>query len=168
MDRLTTPRENTGRWNRIIAWSGFCVGAASGMIMGLWAFDGPISPPVGFVDYGETSRRLMRLGHIAFFGIGYLNLLLAGELPSLGLGQAGKRTAARSMNIANIVLPLTLMAAAAYPPLKYLLPVPATSALAALCLVAWGTWAADRGPSERAFSPSARQQEGVTGGQKDV
>ena len=115
-----------GRSNRAVAWTGFCLGAGSGMIMGLWAFDGPLSPPAGFVDYGDTSRRLLRLGHIGFFGIGYLNLLLAWDLPSLGLGQRAKQVAARCMNFANLFLPLTLMAAAAYQPFKYLLPVPAT------------------------------------------
>ena len=157
-----------GRSNRAVAWIGFCLGAASGMIMGLWAFDGPVPPPPGFVDYADTSRRLLRLGHIAFFGIGYLNLLLAWELPSLELGRAAKQVAARCMNFANIFLPLTLMAAAAYPPLKYLLPVPATSAVAALSLAAWGAWAANRGATERAHSPSARQQEGDRGERNDA
>ena len=157
-----------GRSNRVVAWTGFCLGAASGMLMGLWAFDGPLAPPAGFTDYSDTSRRLLRLGHIAFFGIGYLNLLLAWELPALGLGQAAKQVAARCMNFANIFLPLTLMAAAVYPPLKYLLPVPATSAIAALCLVAWGTWAANRGATERVYSPPSRQQESNTGGRKDA
>ncbi len=72
------------------------------------------------------------------------------------------------MNFANIFLPLTLMAAAAYPPLKYLLPVPATSAFAALSFAAWGAWAANRGATERAHSPSARQQEGDRGERKDA
>ncbi len=46
-----------GRSNRAIAWTGFCFGAASGMIMGLWAFGGPVSPPPGFVDYADTADR---------------------------------------------------------------------------------------------------------------
>ena len=157
-----------GRSNRAVAWTGICLGAGSGMIMGLWAFDGPLSPPARSVDYGDTSRRLLRLGHIAFFGIGYLNLLLAWDLPSFGLGQRAKQVAARCMNFANLFLPLTLMAAAAYQPFKYLLPVPATSVVVALCLVAWGTWAANRSATERTHLSLAPQQKAEKGGLKDA
>ena len=44
-----------GRSNRAVAWTGICLGAGSGMIMGLWAFDGPLSPPARFVDYDVSS-----------------------------------------------------------------------------------------------------------------
>ena len=124
--------------NRAVAWAGFLLGAASGLAMGVWAFGGPVAPPAGLADYAETSRRLLRLGHIAFFGIGYLNLLLAAELPRLPLGAAPRRAAAGAMNFANLVLPATLMGAAALPAVLYLLPVPALAATAALAITAWG------------------------------
>ena len=134
------PLAAAGRSNRVVGWVGCCFGAASGLLMGLWAFDGPVATPAWIGDYGGTSRRLLRLGHIAFFGIGILNLLLARELPALHLGRRANAVAAHCMNFANIVLPLTLFAAALSPPFKYLLPVPALGAFAALCLVAWGVW----------------------------
>jgi hypothetical protein len=135
----------------MIAWVGFCAGAASGLVMGLWAFDGPVAVPAWVGEYGGTSRRLMRLGHIAFFGIGILNLLLVRELPALRLGQGAKAAAATGMNVANIFLPSILFAAALLPPLKYLLGVPAAGAFIALCIAAWGTrvGAVTRGPQPR-------------------
>ena len=126
------------RLNKAVAWCSFFMGAATGMVMGLWAFDGPGSPPAGMTSYADTSRRLLRLGHIAFFGIGYLNLLLAAELPSLRLSDRQKVSAAQAMNVANILLPVTLMAAAYLPAIKYLLPIPATAATGALAIAAWG------------------------------
>ena len=70
------------------------------MVMGLWSFNGPVTPPPGLADYGDTSRRLLRLGHIDFFGIGYLNLMLAAELPSLRLDEGPKRIAAGTIKFA--------------------------------------------------------------------
>lgn len=133
-------RHSIGGFNRLVAWMGFCFGVASGALMGLWAFDGPLGVPGWIGDYGDTSRRLLRLGHIAFFGIGILNLLLVRELPLLNVGYRAKAVAARCMNAANVFLPFTLIAAAAHAPLKYLLPLPVLGALVALCVVAWGTY----------------------------
>ncbi len=127
-----------GRLNRAVAWSGFCLGVASGMVMGLWSFDGPLAVPAWIGDYDQTARRFLRMGHIAFFGIGLLNLALASELTRLDLTRRGKRRAAGWMNFANLFLPPALIAAALYPPLKYLLPLPVIAACAALCLAAWG------------------------------
>ena len=114
------------------------LGVATGWIMGLWSFDGPLPVPAWLGDYGDTPRRLARLGHIAFLGLGILNLLLAHELPRSGLGPSGRRVASVSMNVGNILLPIGLFAAAAWAPAKYVLAVPATSVFVALCLAAWG------------------------------
>jgi len=142
--------------NRAVAWCGFFLGAATGSVMGLWSFDGPVSPPAGLTNYGDTSRRLLRLGHIAFFGIGYLNLMLAAELPSLSLGETLKRAAARSMNMANVFLPITLMAAALVAPVKYLLPVPATALTVSLALAAVGAFRRAY-PAPQPYPESAKQ-----------
>ena len=104
--------------------------------MGLWSFDGPAPVPGWLGEYDETSRRLARLGHIAFFGLGILNLLLARELGTISLGKRGVRVASSAMNFGNVFLPLTLFAAAVYAPLKYFMTVPALAVLLALALVA--------------------------------
>ncbi len=124
--------------NRAVAWSSLALGAATGLILGLWSFDGPMPVPEWLGEYGDTNRRLARLGHIAFFGLGILNLLLARELPGLRLGAGGKRVAAVAMNFGNVFLPLTLFAAAAYRPLKYLMPLPALAVTVAMTIAAWG------------------------------
>jgi hypothetical protein len=107
--------------------------------MGLWSFDGPVTVPGWLGEYHETSRRLARLGHIAFFGLGILNLLLARELPHLALSPRGKWAASVAMNFGNVFLPLTLFAAAMYPPMKFSMPLPATAVLAAMLLAAYGS-----------------------------
>jgi hypothetical protein len=127
-----------GEWNRRVGWLSTCLGAASGLILGLWSFDGPFSVPGFLGEYDQTGRRLARLGHIAFFGLGILNLLVAGELRRWPLGVWGRRTASWAMNFGNVFLPLTLFAAAAYRPLKYSMSAPALAVFVALVVTAYG------------------------------
>jgi hypothetical protein len=137
-DAPAPSRLPAGEWNRRVGWVSSCLGAATGLILGLWSFDGPFAVPGWLGEYDQTSRRLARLGHIACFGLGILNLLLAGELRRMPLGPLGRRTASWAMNFGNVFLPLTLFAAAAYRPLKYSMSVPALAVFVALAVTAYG------------------------------
>ncbi|MBT5874026.1 MAG: hypothetical protein HOH43_11465 [Candidatus Latescibacteria bacterium] len=108
--------------------------------MGLWSFDGPLPVPSWLGEYGDTSRRLARLGHIACFGLGILNILIAQELPRLSLANRTRKIAANAMNLGNIFLPLTLFAAAAYHPVKYFMSLPASAVSLALVITAYGVY----------------------------
>ncbi len=138
MNETASPISVIGRSNRIIGWVSLALGAGTGMVMGLWSFDGPVPTPSWLGDYGETPRRLARLGHIALFGLGILNILLARELSRLSLGGPARWTAARAMNFGNVLLPLTLFAAAMHQPLKYIMVLPVSSVFLALVLAVWG------------------------------
>jgi len=125
---------------RLFAWLSFVIGVATGLVMGLWSFDGPVPTPGWLGDYDALSRRMARLGHIAYFGLGFITLLLAWELPKLALDERQRVMAARAMIFGNMVLPLTLFAASAWHPLKYLMPIPALSVLVALSIAARGAF----------------------------
>ena len=124
--------------NRTIGWCSLVLGIATGLVMGLWSFDGPMATPAWLGEYADTSRRLARLGHIAFIGLGLINILLAHELPQSALGARARRIASRHMNFGNIALPIALFAAAAWRPAKYAMAIPATAVFVAMCLAAWG------------------------------
>jgi len=126
-----------GETNRIVGWTSLAVGAATGLVMGLWSFDGPAPVPAWLGGYDDVARRLARLGHIACFGLGILNLLLARELAGTALARGPKRVASVAMNVGNVFLPLTLFAAAAWHPAKYVMSIPATAVLLALSITAW-------------------------------
>jgi len=128
----------TGDLNRTVGWSSLVAGAASGILLGLWSFDGPVEVPRWLGEYPDTSRRLVRLGHIAFFGVGILNILLSHELARTSLGAVARRIASVSLNLGNVFLPLVLIAAGAVRPVKYLLPVPALCVLLAVSIAAAG------------------------------
>lgn len=116
------------------------VGAMTGLVMGLWSFDGPLPVPGWLGDYGSTARRMARLGHIACFGVGILNLLLVMETERTASLNTASRWASRLMNLGNIGLPLGLFFSAAVPPAKYLLALPAMAVTISLLLVAGETF----------------------------
>lgn len=58
--------------NLVAGWIGFCGGAVSGALIGLF-FHGEN----WLGGYSSFPRRLVRLGHIAFFGLGLINILFA-------------------------------------------------------------------------------------------
>jgi hypothetical protein len=53
---------------------------AVGMLMGLYAFDGPLGTPEFLGEYNETPRRLSRLAHSYSIVLGILAIFLAREL----------------------------------------------------------------------------------------
>lgn len=124
--------------NRTVAWVSLVLGAVSGLVLGMWSFGGPLEVPAWLGDYGDVSRRLARLCHISFFGLGILNLLVARELPRCALRKRGKQTASIAMNFGNAFLPLTLLAAAVYHPMKYAMGLPGMSVGLALAITAYG------------------------------
>ena len=121
-------------FSRAIGLTSLAIGAASGLVLGLWSFDGPVLAPDWAANYGDLPRRLVRLGHIAWFGLGILNLILARQLPDLPLGARSLAVALGAMNLGNLLLPPLPVAAAFLPTLKYLLPVPALAVFTALAL----------------------------------
>jgi len=134
-----------GESNRRVAWACCATGVLVGLVMGLWSFDGPMPVPGWLGEYGSTPRRLARLGHIAFMGLGILNLLLVQELRVTGLSNRLARVASGTMNFGNIALPVVLLGAAVWPPLKYLLSVPASAVFVSLVLAAFGAGFRRRG-----------------------
>ncbi|MBM4001411.1 MAG: hypothetical protein FJ297_18070 [Planctomycetes bacterium] len=145
MDAIERESEPNWRANVRIAWSAMVVGIATGMIMGLWSFAGPLPVPQRLGEYDDVARRLARLGHIACFGLSFVNLLLVRELERLDLSARAARAAALAMNFGNVALPVTLFLAAGWHPIKYVMPVPAACVLLAIAIVARGTWTAKRG-----------------------
>ena len=129
---------NNYKLNRDVAWISLALGALSGLMLGLWSFDGPVEVPAWLGGYTGTSRRLARLAHISFFGLGILNLLVARELPRCALRERGRMVASIAMNFGNAFLPLTLLAAAVYQPIKYAMCFPSLAVTLALAITAYG------------------------------
>ncbi len=128
--------------NRAVGFTSLLIGVASGMILGLWPFDAPILAPEAIGDHDDLPSRFLRLGHIAFFALGLINLAIAGHWRGLDLGRPAARRALRLMNLGNLCLPPVLFAAAWQPTLLYLVPLPVACVIVALALCVTGAWRA--------------------------
>ncbi|HCQ65588.1 MAG TPA: hypothetical protein DIU07_10715 [Rhodobacteraceae bacterium] len=132
-----------------MAWCSIAVGALTGLLLSLWSFHGPFPVPPAIGEYDDLSRRLLRLGHIAFFGLGILNILLANHLSGVECDPRRKKLAFLAMNLGNLFLPLTLIAAAFVHPLKYLASLPAMAVTLAVIIGAHAALAAHLGGGRR-------------------
>ena len=134
-DKMEAP-QTAALTNLAVGWGSMAIGALTGLVLGLWSFGGPVSVPDLLGEYDTLPRRLMRLGHIAFFGLGILNILMAVHLGRLRSVDSHAKLALSAMNFGNIFLPLTLISAAFFEPLKYLMSLPATAVAVALIIAA--------------------------------
>lgn len=127
-----------GHTNIALGWTGVVVGLLIGLVVGLWAFDGPAPAPEHLADYGSTQRRLLRLSHIAWIALGLINVLLG----TTALAEPARvpQWTRTCMNVGAVFLPLTLLVAVWLPPAKYLMALPACCVLAATAAMAASAW----------------------------
>jgi hypothetical protein len=108
--------------NLIGGWLGMLGGVVSGAIIGLFFYR---EDWMG--GYQSWRRRLTRLGHISFFGIGLLNLLFALTSRDLPLAGGCFRVASWALVFGAITMPLCCFLSAWRKPWRHLFPVPVLS-----------------------------------------
>ncbi len=89
--------------------------------------------------YGSFQRRMMRLGHISFFGIGFLNLLFGLTLKYVSLPDPYLTTASYGFMVGMIAMPLCCFLSAWRKPFRHLFPIPVVSVSLAIIsiLIGW-------------------------------
>jgi hypothetical protein len=88
--------------------------------------------------YNSYRRRLVRLGHISFFGLGFVNLFFAITAPMLGLHGTSLKAASISFIAALITMPLCCFLSAWRKPLRHLFPIPVTAAFVGISITLLG------------------------------
>lgn len=121
-----------------VAWCSILAGAASGLVMGLWSFGGPMPTPEWIGEYDALPRRFLRLTHVALFALGMLHLMLLRQLARTPAGPGLDRAALAAMAFGNLAMPLALGLAARWEALKYLTPLPAAALAFAIAVAALG------------------------------
>jgi hypothetical protein len=114
----------TAESNLLAGWIGMLGGVVSGAVIGVF-----FHREQWMGGYGSFRRRLTRLGHISFFGLGFLNLLFGLCLKAVPLPAMHAQVASFGLILGAVTMPLCCFLAAWQPKLRHLFPIPVLSVL---------------------------------------
>ena len=118
------------RLHLLAGWLGFLAGALSGALLGL-----RFHRDDWLGGYGSFQRRLLRLGHIAFFGLGFVNFVFAFTVKTVGLDGLLLLGASAALLTGAISMPLVCFLSAWRAGCRRLFFVPVGSLLAGIACV---------------------------------
>jgi hypothetical protein len=121
--------------NLIGGWVGMLAGVLCGAIIGLFFYRDD-----WMGGYGSFRRRLLRLGHISFFGLGFINLMFAATAAQLQLPFAYLQVASISLLVAAIAMPVICFLSAWRKPMRHLFPIPVLAATVGILAIVTGWW----------------------------
>jgi hypothetical protein len=119
--------------NLLAGWIGVIGGALSGAIIGLFFHQDDWAG-----GYASFARRMLRLGHISFFGIGFLNFAVGLTFAAVSIPSAHMRVASYAMIAGAITMPLLCFLTAWRKPFRHLFFVPVLSVLVSAAAVVTG------------------------------
>jgi hypothetical protein len=108
--------------NLILAWLWILLGFTSGMVLGMF-FHGEN----WLGGYGSFKRRMYRLGHISFFGLGAVNLLFCLTVQNFSLAGPLIHFASLAFIIGAIAMPVCCAVMAHFPKAHLIFSVPVVS-----------------------------------------
>lgn len=117
--------------NIYAAWTGFFLGALAGMIPGLFFYKND-----WLGGYNSWQRRMIRLAHIAFFGIGGINLGFALSARASGL-ETGLQTISALLIVGAVTMPGVCYLSAWKPVFRNLFFIPAGSVTIGIAMFLW-------------------------------
>ena len=108
--------------NLILAWLWILLGFISGMALGMF-FHGEN----WLGGYGSFKRRMYRLGHISFFGLGAVNLLFCLTVQNFSLAGQLVSVASWAFIVGAITMPVCCVVMAHFPKAHLIFAVPVLS-----------------------------------------
>jgi hypothetical protein len=117
--------------NVYAAWIAIMVGVLTGITTGVF-----FQKEEFLGGYGSWTRRLMRLGHVSFFGLGFINLLFALTVLTLEI-ESGIEAASVFFVIGLITMPMVCYLSAFRKVFRHLFFIPVLSILTAVMLFLW-------------------------------
>ncbi|MDG2122847.1 MAG: hypothetical protein P8J87_04065 [Verrucomicrobiales bacterium] len=117
-----------------IAWIGMLLGVLSGALIGLF-----FHREEWMGGYSSFRRRLTRLGHISFFGLGFINFFVAISHQIAGVTTAMAYPAAVAFTVGAATMPTCCFLSAWKKPFRHLFFIPVTGVATGivLTLVGW-------------------------------
>ena len=120
-------QSSVAEWNLLAGWIATLAGIVSGAVMGLFFLR-----EEWLGGYSSHRRRLLRLGHISFFGLGFTNVLFGLTARTLPCHSA---TAAVLMIVSSIAMPTCCFLTAWRKWFRVLFPLPVASAAVAVMML---------------------------------
>jgi hypothetical protein len=120
----------------LAAWTSILLGVLSGAVIGLYFHR------EGWAGgYSSFRRRLLRLGHISFFGLGLINLSFGLTLGAVSLAPVCVQVASFGFLVGLITMPLCCFLAAWRSFFRHLFPIPVVGVLVGTIavLAGWST-----------------------------
>ena len=114
--------------NVVAAWIAIFAGIVAGMITGLFFHQEQF-----LGGYTDWSRRLVRLGHVACFGLGFINLGFALTARVIGI-TSGINASSVLLIVGLVTMPLVCYLAAFRKLFRHLFVIPVLSVLAGVAL----------------------------------
>ena len=116
--------------NLFAGWAGLLAGVLSGAILGLF-----FHRDDWMGGYDSYRRRLARLGHISFFGLGFVNILFGLTVATLGLTGPYLGLASRCLLVGAVTMPTVCFLSAWRKPWRHLFPIPVASVFVGISLL---------------------------------
>ncbi len=105
--------------NLLLAWLWILLGFVSGMVLGMF-FHGE----KWLGGYASLKRRMYRLGHISFFGLGVVNFIFAVTLQNVAIAGQSAVVASWAFVIGALTMPLCCVIMAHFPKAHLIFAVP--------------------------------------------
>lgn len=115
---------NVVQLNLVLAWVWICLGFVTGLTLGMF-----FHQEHWLGGYGSLKRRLYRLCHISFFGLGVLNLCFFLTARACGIDGRAVPAASWAFIIGALSMPLCCLLTAHFPSTKPLFALPVASLL---------------------------------------
>jgi hypothetical protein len=114
------------------AWIGFLLGCLAGAVPGLFFHNHE-----WLGGYLSWQRRMIRLAHIAFFGLGIINLLFALTVIILQIDRPELQVVSTFLIVGAITMPTVCYLSAWKMAFRHLFFIPATSVTLGIALFVW-------------------------------
>ena len=118
--------------NLFLAWLWILLVFVSGMVLGLF-----FHRENWLGGYGSFKRRMYRLGHISFFGLGAVNLLFCLTVQNFALVGQGIGIASWAFIVGAIAMPVCCVVMASFPKARLIFSVPVVSLITGATFTVW-------------------------------
>ena len=125
----------TSDLNLLAGWAGLLLGCLFGAASGLF-----FQAENWLGGYASWPRRMLRLAHVSFFGLGFINIAFALTARQLALSE-GLLWPSALLIVGAAGMPLVCAVSAFHKPVRHLFAIPVLSVIGALGLFLWRLWA---------------------------